>query len=112
MYRRFKNVLIVAVVVGICFAGLGSATAQSYLDAGAKMRGDFGHTQRGQASPTYRMTMPSEQRSFSYEPAQTTNPSQPSSKHTDSGKAGVQNQPANPPAPMVQRETRTYRSYS
>ena len=113
MNTRFKKLWMIAVVTGISVVGVSNLMAQSYLDAGAKMRGDFGQTRNSQASPTYRIAAPTQQRSFSYEPAPIVNqPSQQSGDHTDSGKASAKNQPANPPAPMVQRETRTYRSFS
>ena len=117
MNTCFKKGLFVAVVAGLSIAGIGSAMAQSYLDGSAKARGDYGQMSRNQSRPMYQATAPTQQRSFSYEPAPATaQPSQPTGGcgygNAESGKTIASSQPANPQGGVAQRDTRTYRSYS
>jgi hypothetical protein len=120
MNTRFKNGLIVAVVAGFSLAGVGQAMPQSYLDGSAKMRGDYGQMSRSQSSPMYRYTAPSQQRSFSYEPAQQApSAAQPAPTNggcgcgtADSGKTAASNQPAAGQGSVAQRSTQTNRSFS
>jgi hypothetical protein len=119
MNARFKNSLIVTVMSGLSVVGFSNATAQSYLDGSAKARGDYGQMSRSQSVPSYRVTAPSQQRSFSYQPVPTPTtdqPSQPSGDcgcgNADSGKAGASNQATAPQGGVAQRGTQTYRAYS
>ncbi len=113
MNTCFKNSLMAAVVTGLSIAAIGSATAQSYLDGSSKMRGDYGQMMRSQSQPMYRATAPTQQRSFSYEPAPVTaQPSQPANGNMESGKTDASNQPASPQGSVAQRNTQTYRAYS
>jgi len=111
---RFK-VLMTAVVA--IYGAASAFAAESYLDAGAKARGDFGNSSRMEsrsmyqspaptivqrdAAPSRIAQAPSERQSFSYEPSQ---------RATDSQK--VESKKLNPPSGQAQRETRTYRSFS
>jgi hypothetical protein len=113
MNTRFRMGLIVAVATGLSVAGIDKAMAQSYLDGSSKARGDYGQMSRSQSRSMYQATAPTQQRSFSYEPAPTAaKPSQPANGNADNGKTNASNQPASPQGTVAQRGTQTYRAYS
>lgn len=86
MNTHFKVTLILTVIVGLCVSAVAMA-GESWLNAGSKMRGEFGTTSRSPvaSTPIYRSAppvvaqsqpapntvaqAPTEERRFSYEPA-------------------------------------------
>lgn len=112
MNAFFKKSLTVAVVSGLSIFGIASAMAQSYLNAGSKMRGDYGQMSRSVTPmrPTYQATAPAQTRSFSYEPSQ----GAPAPAASGCGCGAVSSAPAAAPAPAptARSDSGTLRSFS